>query len=176
MKELQEKLIFIQAALKAPKGAYNSFGKYKYRSQEDILEALKPLLKDSGVLLTVTDELKEVGKFTFIEATASVSDGESVISVKAQAGVAERKGMDISQCFGSSSSYARKYALGGLFLIDETKDSDSPWLREGSKEFNAVVSAIKEGKRTLEQAREKFMISPEALERVKELTKKGGSV
>ena len=121
-----ENLIKIQNELKAPKNQYNSFGKYKYRSCEDILEALKPLLSKYGCTLTITDKVKEVAGFIYIEAVARITDGESNIECKAQAGVnPEKKGMDISQSFGSSSSYARKYALNGLFLIDDTKDADT---------------------------------------------------
>jgi len=121
-----KKLLQIQTELKAPKNQYNAFGKYKYRNQEDILEALKPLLKEHECGLTITDEIKTVGELVFVEATARFNDGSEVTEVKAQAGIdPNRKGMDISQSFGSSSSYARKYALNGLFLIDDTKDADA---------------------------------------------------
>jgi hypothetical protein len=120
-----KKLIEIQAALKAPKNQYNSFGKYNYRSQEDILEALKPLLKQHECTLTISDSIKTEGPFTFVEAKATIQNGTESVSVTAQAGIADRKGMDLAQSFGSSSSYARKYALNGLFLIDDTKDADS---------------------------------------------------
>lgn len=122
MKSLTE----IQNELKAPKNQYNSFGKYKYRSCEDILEAVKPLLKKHNCTLTITDGVLEVGSLVFIDATATISDGKESVSVRAQAGIdPNRKGMDIAQSFGSSSSYARKYALNGLFLIDDTKDADA---------------------------------------------------
>jgi len=121
-----EKLIKIQSELKAPKGQFNSFGKYKYRNCEDVLEALKPLLTANECTLTISDEVKEVGSLIYVEATATFSDGTNIITVKAQAGIdPNRKGMDIAQSFGSSSSYARKYALNGLFLIDDTKDADA---------------------------------------------------
>jgi len=127
-----KKLTLIQNELKAPKNQYNSFGKYKYRSCEDILEAVKPLLKKHDCTLTITDEVKEVGGMVFIEAIATLKTpnqmGNEILStsVKAQAGIdPNRKGMDIAQSFGSSSSYARKYALNGLFLIDDTKDADA---------------------------------------------------
>ena len=120
-----KELIQIQSELKAPKNQYNSFGKYKYRSCEDILEALKPLLKKYECTLTIHDEVKEVGGLVFIEATARIWKGDDIEEVTAQAGIdPTRKGMDIAQSFGSSSSYARKYALNGLFLIDDTKDPD----------------------------------------------------
>ena len=116
----------IQQELKAPKNQFNSFGKYNYRSCEDILEAVKPLLLKAKLNLTISDEVLSVGNLTYVEATATVSDGENSVFVKAQAGIdPNRKGMDIAQSFGSSSSYARKYALNGLFLIDDTKDSDA---------------------------------------------------
>jgi hypothetical protein len=121
-----EKLIKIQSELKAPKNQYNAFGKYKYRNCEDILEAVKPLLTANGCTLTISDEIKEVGLLVYVESTATISDEVNSVSVKAQAGIdPNRKGMDIAQSFGSSSSYARKYALNGLFLIDDTKDADS---------------------------------------------------
>lgn len=127
-----EKLIKIQNELKAPKNQYNSFGKYNYRSCEDILEALKPLLEKHKCRLIITDEIKEVGSIIYVESTADISDGEKSVLVTAQAGInPNKKGMDISQSFGSSSSYARKYALNGLFLIDDTKDADT---KDNSKE------------------------------------------
>lgn len=120
------KLTLIQSELKAPKNQFNSFGKYKYRSCEDILEALKPVLAKHGCTLVITDEVKEIGGIVFCESTAIISDGKDEVSVRSQAGIdPNRKGMDIAQCFGSSSSYARKYALNGLFLIDDTKDADA---------------------------------------------------
>ena len=123
-----KKLIQIQSELKAPKNQRNNFGKYNYRSCEDILEAVKPLLLKHGCTLTITDEIKEVGGLVFVEAIAVFDNGNrsEEIQIKAQAGInPDRKGMDIAQSFGSSSSYARKYALNGLFLIDDTKEIDS---------------------------------------------------
>jgi hypothetical protein len=121
-----KELIKIQAELKAPKNQFNSFGKYKYRSVEDILEAVKPLLLKYECTLIIEDEVKEVGGIVFIESTASIQKDMEGRAVTAQAGIdINRKGMDIAQSFGSSSSYARKYALNGLFLIDDTKDPDS---------------------------------------------------
>ena len=116
----------IQANLKAPKGQFNSFGKYSYRSAEDILEALKPLLNEHNLTLTITEQTIELGGYLILESTAVLDNGNDMISVKAQAGVnPERKGMDIAQSFGASSSYAKKYALGNLFLLDDTKDADA---------------------------------------------------
>lgn len=114
----------IQQSLKAPKGQMNSFGNYKYRSCEDILEAVKPLLGEAT--LQISDELVNIGDRYYIKAEASLSDGEKIWSTTAYAREAEtKKGMDESQITGSASSYARKYALNGLFLIDDTKDADT---------------------------------------------------
>lgn len=116
-----QELVKIQSELKAPKNQFNSFGKYKYRSCEDILEAVKPLLLKYGCTLTLHDEVKEVGGLVFIEATASIQKDLEGRTVTAQAGIdPNRKGMDIAQSFGSSSSYARKYALSGLLLIEDS--------------------------------------------------------
>jgi hypothetical protein len=120
-----KELIQIQAELKAPKNQFNAFGKYKYRNCEDILEALKPLLLKYECTLTIEDEIKEVGGIVFVEATAAIQiDKEGRTegrAVTAQAGInPNRTGMDIAQSFGSSSSYARKYALSGLLLIDDS--------------------------------------------------------
>lgn len=126
MEKLNKALIKVQSELKAPKGQYNNFGKYAYRSAEDILESVKPLLAKNGLSMTISDEVIEVGGLTFINASVRVSDGVDVITASAQAGIdPNRKGMDIAQSFGSSASYARKYALNGMFLIDDTKDADS---------------------------------------------------
>ena len=126
MEKLNKALIKVQSELKAPKGQYNNFGKYAYRSAEDILEAVKPLLAKNGLSMTVSDEVLEVGGLTFVNASVSVTDGTDKITASAQAGIdPSRKGMDIAQSFGSSSSYARKYALNGMFLIDDTKDADA---------------------------------------------------
>ena len=123
-----EKLMTVQTKLRAPKGQYNSFGKYSYRSCEDILEALKPLLAEVGAIVNVSDEIKLIGNRFYVEATASFIDvetGERMIA-KASAREAEtKKGMDDSQVTGSVSSYARKYALNGLFAIDDNKDADA---------------------------------------------------
>ena len=116
-----KELIAIQAELKAPKNHFNAFGKYKYRSCEDILEALKPLLLKYECTLIIEDEVKEVGGVLFIESTVSIQKEMEGRAVTAQAGIdINRKGMDIAQSFGSSSSYARKYALSGLLLIEDS--------------------------------------------------------
>lgn len=116
----------IQAKLKAPKNQTNKFGGYNYRSCEDILEAVKPLLAEYNALLTISDEIMEVGGRVYVKATATFTCGEFTLSNSAAAREAEtKKGMDDSQITGTASSYARKYALNGLFLIDDTKDADS---------------------------------------------------
>lgn len=122
-----KELLQIQSELKAPKGQYNSFGKYKYRSCEDILEAVKPLCVKYGVILTLSDEIVQVGERYYIRATAKLQkEGCTDISVTAYAREAlDKKGMDDSQITGTASSYARKYALNGLFCIDDTKDADT---------------------------------------------------
>lgn len=123
-----EKLAQVQQKLKAPKGQYNTFGKYKYRSCEDILKAVKPLLGNIGAALTLTDSMELIGDWHYIKATATFSDiegGEAVSTSGWAREEAEKKGMDGSQITGTASSYARKYALNGLFCIDDNKDSDS---------------------------------------------------
>ena len=123
-----EKLLQIQSKLKAPKGQYNEFGKYKYRSCEDILEALKPLLAEVKAAVTLNDEIVQVGERIYIKATASFIDIEDKQTITTTAYAREeetKKGMDGSQITGASSSYARKYALNGLFAIDDNKDSDT---------------------------------------------------
>jgi hypothetical protein len=122
-----KELIEIQYQLKAPKNQRNNFGKYNYRSCEDILEGLKGLLSEYKCYVTLSDTVEHVGNIVVIKATATITNNEGVqISVDAFAGVdPNKKGMDIAQTFGSSSSYARKYALNGLFAIDDTKDADT---------------------------------------------------
>lgn len=125
-RNIYEKLQEIQAALKAPKSQYNSFGKYKYRKAEDILEAVKPLLKEHGLALICTDDLVNIGDRYYIKATVTITDGKASIFTTAFAREEETKsGMDGSQITGASSSYARKYALNGLLCIDDTADSDT---------------------------------------------------
>jgi len=124
MSELIDELKRIQATLKAPKNQRNNFGGYNYRSCEDILEAVKPLLGDC--ILTLSDEMVDVGGRVYVRATAVISNGAHQIEVTASAREPQsRKGMDDSQITGAASSYARKYALNGLFLIDDTRDADA---------------------------------------------------
>lgn len=125
---VREKLAAVQATLRAPKGQYNSFGKYNYRSCEDILEAVKPLLKENGLTLTLCDDIVQCGDRIYIKATACVCDVESGEKVSTCAFAREpeaKKGMDDSQITGTASSYARKYALNGLLCIDDAKDADT---------------------------------------------------
>ena len=120
-----EALIKIQSELVATKSQYNSFGKYYYRSCEDILEAVKPLLSKYGAELTISDDVVSVGDRVYVKATVSITDGKETKTVTAFAREPlDRKGQDSSQITGATSSYARKYALNGLFLIDDNKDAD----------------------------------------------------
>tara|TARA_R100000773_G_scaffold36518_2_gene31497 strand:+ start:249 stop:803 length:555 start_codon:yes stop_codon:yes gene_type:complete len=173
---IYEKLVDIQGRLKAPKNQRNNFGRYNYRSCEDILEAVKPLLTKHKLALTITDEIieMEVLKIAYVQAIATLKDGDHEVFVCAQAGIDfNRKGMDISQSFGSSSSYARKYALNGLFLIDDTKDADAtnthdktmpktldamPELKKGTEAFNKVKEALSKGF-TMEEVKTKYKVN-----------------
>lgn len=122
----QQKVVAVQSELKAPKGQYNSFGKYNYRSCEDILEGVKPLLNKYGLYLTINDAVELIGDRYYIKATATLFDGDNCISTSAYAREPlEKKGADASQVTGATSSYARKYALNGLLCIDDTKDADT---------------------------------------------------
>lgn len=123
-----QKLMTVQSKLKAPKGQYNTFGKYRYRSCEDILTAVKPILADVGAAIVIEDSLESVGNRIYIKATArfiEVENGTSIINAAFAREDEVKKGMDGSQITGTASSYARKYALNGLLLIDDTKDADT---------------------------------------------------
>ncbi len=120
-----KKLIEIQAELKAPKTQFNSYGNYHYRSKEDILEAVKPLLADKSLLMTLVDEVKQVGAFTFVETIIRVDDGKDYVEARGVAGIEKAGGMQLPQAFGSASSYSGKYALQNMFLLDDTKDADA---------------------------------------------------
>ena len=123
---INEKLATIQTKFKSKKSRFNSFGKYNFRSAEDILEATKPFLLELGVSVTINEEIISVDPLPMMKSTANVSDGENNISATAIVGVdLNQKGMNVPQQFGSASSYAKKYALGNLFLIDDTADSDA---------------------------------------------------
>lgn len=120
IRESMKKLTLIQSELKVPKGNVNNFGNYNYRSAEDILESVKPLLLKYECVLDLSDKVKPIGDKLFLIATATLFDGESIKKVKGYAELGPHKGMTTEQCTGTASSYARKYALNGLFLIDET--------------------------------------------------------
>jgi len=172
---IYEKLVDVQGRLKAPKNQRNNFGKYNYRSCEDILEAVKPLLVEHKLALTISDYV-DTTQAPMVSATAKITDGKDTIEVSAQAGIdVNRKGMDIAQSFGSSSSYARKYALNGLFLIDDTKDSDATnthgktatnavnealaWLPDSGDKFDNAKSALQSGKVSIQDIRKKYKVS-----------------
>lgn len=126
--EFNEKIREVQTQIKAPKNLYNSFGKYKYRNAEGILEAVKPYLSGYNLCLTLSDEIVQVGERYYVKATATIYDGMGSGSMSVSAYAREavaKKGMDDSQITGTASSYARKYALNGLFLLDDTKDADT---------------------------------------------------
>lgn len=158
---IAEKLMRIQTQIKAPKNLYNSFGKYKYRNAEGICEAVKPYLEKEKCSLILADEIIEVGGRVYVKAEAVLTDIEtgecSVVTAYARE-ASEKKGMDESQITGTASSYARKYALNGLFLLDDTKDADSEELKveqdarfenqmqnkvDNLKDLNKVAEAIK---------------------------------
>lgn len=177
-----KELVAIQGELKAPKNLYNKFGGYNYRSAESILEALKPLLTEKKCILTISDEVKLIGDRYYIEATATLSNGTEEVSTKAYAREEEsKKGMDASQLTGSTSSYARKYALNGLFALDDNKDADDadnrdngtktatakPTSKTISKEelpsdnFDAkAVTKIVEGMKSMEELKEYWNNNP----------------
>ena len=161
---IYKKLLEIQTELKAPKGQYNSFGKYKYRSCEDILEAVKPICKKNNATLIIADELQNIGDRYYIKATATIIDIEdgSILSNTAYAREEEtKKGMDGSQITGTASSYARKYALNGLFCIDDTKDADTDEYKEQTEKDKIIDNKLVEG---LNMAIEKSQIDQKAVE------------
>lgn len=140
---IYEKLLNIQTELKAPKSQYNSFGKYKYRSCEDILEAVKPICAKNKATLILSDSLENIGDRYYIKATATLIDvesGENLENTAYAREESEKKGMDGSQITGTASSYARKYALNGLFNIDDTKDADTD---EYTKQSKAIDEDVK---------------------------------
>ena len=147
MKELNQKLAIVQTKLKTKKTSYNSFGKYYFRKAEDILEAVKPFLLEQGVSVTINEELLPYAigvehPVPTLQSTATISDGENAISATAVVGVdLNQKGMQTAQQFGAASSYGKKYALGNLFLIDDTQDADGS-NDHGKK--SKVITKIKE--------------------------------
>ena len=165
MKELNQKLAQIQTELKAKKSSYNSFGKYYFRKAEDILEATKPFLLKHGVTVTINEELIMTDPVPTIKSTATISDGKDSINATAVVGVdLNQKGMQTAQQFGAASSYGKKYALGNLFLIDDTQDSDATNDHGKSK----AVSKIKEAA--------KPAITKDQLTKAAEYVKAGGSI
>lgn len=139
-KPIYAALVAVQADLKAPKSQRNNFGKYNYRSCEDIIEAVKPLLKENGLFLTMSDDIVLIGDRYYVKATVSVTDivtGESVQTSALAREAAQKKGMDDSQITGTASSYARKYALNGLFAIDDTKDADTDQYKQQTNGSNS---------------------------------------
>ena len=168
---ITDKLLKITTELKAPKNQMNKFGGYKYRSAEDILEALKPHLKKYKCILKMHDELKIVGDFPYVEATAKLIDCEEVnmqIESSAQAIIDfNAKGMQHPQRTGAASSYAKKYAIGNLFLLDDTKDSDAtntntkkPVLKADSDAFVKAQQFIRDGNK-IEDIMKKYAMSKE---------------
>ncbi len=161
MKELNQKLAIVQTKLKTKKTSYNAFGKYYFRKAEDILEAVKPFLLEQGVSVTINEEIIATDPVPTLKSTATISDGEWSIAATAVVGVdLNQKGMQTAQKFGAASSYGKKYALGNLFLIDDTQDSDAT-NDHGNK--SSVVSKIKEAAKPditatqLKQAKEYVM-------------------
>lgn len=168
-----KELAIIQSKLKAPKNQYNSFGRYNYRSCEDILEAVKPLLNENNCTLTISDDIVSVGNRIYVKATARLvnANGEEVITTALAREDEAKKGMDASQITGATSSYARKYALNGLFCIDDNKDSDSTNthesdahsqnsrqnITEDNAEWLAIETEIKKSAETQEGLTKAFM-------------------
>ena len=166
MKELNQKLAIVQTKLKAKKSSYNAFGKYYFRKAEDILEAIKPFLLEQGISVTLNEELIVNDPVPTIKSTATISDGVDAINATAIVGVdLNQKGMQTAQQFGAASSYGKKYALGNLFLIDDTEDADAT--NDHGKKSN-VVNKIKEAA--------KPAITKEQLKKAKEYVAAGGSI
>lgn len=164
---MMKSLTLIQNELKAPKSKFNSFGKYKYRTCEDILEAVKPLLEKYKSLLFISDEIKQIGDRFYVQATANFTDtdGQQILTTAYAREALDKKGMDDSQITGAASSYARKYALNGLFLIDDTQDADSTNKHEDTPE-----------KSEEQQLTEDMINKLEACKTVEELTKVCGEI
>ena len=166
MKELNQKLAIVQTKLKTKKTSYNSFGKYYFRKAEDILEAVKPFLLEQGVSVIISEEIIATDPVPTLQTTATISDGENFINATAVVGVdLNQKGMQTAQQFGAASSYGKKYALGNLFLIDDTQDADGN--NDHGKKSN-VVSKIKQAA--------KPAITKEQLTKAKEYIAAGGSL
>ena len=165
MNKLNQKLATIQTELKAKKSSYNSFGKYYFRKAEDILEATKPFLLKHGVTVILNEELIMTDPVPTIKSTATISDGDNAIYATAIVGVdLNQKGMQTAQQFGAASSYGKKYALGNLFLIDDTADADSTNNHGKSNAVNKIKQAAKPA------------ITNEQLAKAKEYVAAGGSI
>tara|TARA_R110002020_G_scaffold90045_1_gene219524 strand:- start:407 stop:967 length:561 start_codon:yes stop_codon:yes gene_type:complete len=165
MKELNQKLATIQTEFKSKKSRYNSFGKYNFRSAEDILEATKPFLLKLGVSVIVSEDLNNDCDIPIMKSTATISDGEHSIKATAIVGVdLTAKGMQMPQRFGAASSYAKKYALGNLFLIDDTQDSDAT----NNHDKSSAVSKIKQAA--------KPVITKDQMKKATEYIAAGGSI
>ena len=167
MKELNQKLAQIQTELKAKKSSYNSFGKYYFRKAEDILEAIKPFLLKHSVTVTINEELVIIESINapMLKSTATISDGENAIHATSMVGVdLNQKGMQTAQQFGAASSYGKKYALGNLFLIDDTQDSDATNNHGKSNAVNKIKQAAKP------------VITAEQLQKAKEYIAAGGNI
>ena len=158
---INQKLSTIQTKFKSKKSRFNSFGKYYFRSAEDILEATKPFLLELGVSVKIDEELINSEPMPIIKTTATVSDGENAIHATALVGVdLNQKGMQTPQQFGSASSYGKKYALGNLFLIDDTQDSDATNNHKSDFDMDAAKKYIKSGG-TLDAIKKKYKLTPE---------------
>lgn len=177
MSKFYENIIHVQATLNAPKNQYNSFGKYSYRSCEDILGALKPLLAERGLFQFINDEIVLIGERYYVKSTVTVTDGENSISNSALAREAEtKKGMDDSQITGATSSYSRKYALNGMWNIDDTKDADTEAYRQqASQKANQSVKQAATGFNP-KDALEQFKTAASAADKLDDLKQKFGMV
>jgi hypothetical protein len=164
MKDLTKKLADVQTKLKAKKSSYNSFGKYYFRKAEDILEGVKPFLLQHNIYVTVSEDLIATDPVPMIKTTATISDGENAIHATAVVGVdMQQKGMQTAQQFGAASTYAKKYALGNLFLIDDTEDADATNTHGKGPAAKAVTKP-------------KAKITKEQMAKAIEFVKDGGSV
>ena len=163
------KLVKIQAELKAPKGQLNKFGNYRYRSAEDIIEAVKPILHKNGCALLISDEIVQIADRVYVKATAAIFDQDNIDFQFTAHGWAReeevKKGMDAAQITGSASSYARKYALNGLFAIDDTKDADATneHKDEVGNDRRLYLLTLLESTTYEEQAKEKLAVRIEAI-------------
>lgn len=195
MSDFYKKMIKVQATLNAPKGQFNSFGKYHYRSCEDIMGALKPLLAAEGLFQSVSDEIVMIGDRHYVKATVTVTDGQTSVTNSALAREdRDKKGMDGAQVTGAASSYARKYALNGMWNIDDSKDADTNEFRDQQarqaknevkqqakpaldriegKTLNAVTQWVNEGmsaEHICERLGSKYSLSASVIEHVKSIT------